>query len=171
MGQQVNALIDKLYASLQQTVTALSVLSDAELDELSPHPCAMGGPIHDLLAHNIDHERMHVGQVYTARYNLRKMQFSRVDRMMAETIRARAELIAALVGLPDDALDASMPQDHWTIREMIEHTIYWDRNSIDDLARTQLRGRMPADYAARLIEAVDPDYGPLTPDGTTESQV
>jgi uncharacterized damage-inducible protein DinB len=148
MGQQVNALIDKLYASLQQTVTALSVLSDAELDELSPHPCAMGGTIHDLLAHNIDHERMHVGQVYTARYNLRKMQFSRVDRMIAETIRARAELIAALVGLPDDALDASMLQDHWTIREMIEHTIYWDRNSIDDLARTQLRGRMPADYAA-----------------------
>lgn len=161
MGQQVNALIDKLYASLQQTVTALSSLSDAELDELSSHPCAMGGSIHDLLAHNIDHERMHVGQVYTARYNLRKMQFSRVDRIVAETIRARAELIAALIGLPDDALDAPMPQDQWTIRQMIEHAIYWDRNSIDDLARTQLRGRVPADYAAHPIEVVDPDYGPL----------
>jgi uncharacterized damage-inducible protein DinB len=162
MGQQVNALIDKLYESLQQTVTALSVLSDAELDEPSSHPCAMGGVIHDLLAHNIDHERMHVGQVYTARYNLRKMQFSRVDRLVAETIRARAELIAALIGLPDDALDAPMPQDQWTIRQMIEHAIYWDRNSVDDLARTQLRGRVPADYAAHPIEAVDPDYGPLT---------
>jgi hypothetical protein len=166
MGQQVNALIDKLYASLQQTVAALSVLSDAELDELSPHPCAMGGTIHDLLAHNVDHERMHVGQVYTARYNLRKMQFSRVDRIVAETIRARAELIAALIGLPDDALDTHMPQDQWTIREMIEHAIYWDRNSIDDLARTQLRGRVPADYGAHLIEAVDPDYGPLAPTGS-----
>jgi hypothetical protein len=162
MGQQVDAIIDKLYASLQQTVTALAALSDAELDEPSTHPCAMGGTIHDLLAHNIDHERMHVGQVYTARYNLRKMQFSRVDRIVAETIRARAELIAALIGLPDDALDAHMPQDDWTIREMIEHAIYWDRNSIDDLARTQLRGRVPTDYAAHPIEAVDPDYGPLS---------
>jgi uncharacterized damage-inducible protein DinB len=170
MGQQVNALVEKLYASLRQTMTALSVLSDAELDALSPHPCAMGGTIHDLLAHNVDHERMHVGQVYTARYNLRKMQISRVDRIIAETIRARAELIAALIGLPDDALDAPMPQDHWTIRQMIEHTIYWDRNSIDDLAQSQLRGRVPADYAAHPIEAVDPDYGPLAPAETASSQ-
>jgi uncharacterized damage-inducible protein DinB len=171
MGQQVNALVDKLYASLQQTVTALSVLSDAELDEPSAHPCAMGGTVHDLLAHNIDHERMHVGQVYTARYNLRKMQFSRVDRLVAETIRARAELIAALMGLPDDALDAHMPQDQWTIREMIEHAIYWDRSSIDDLVHTQLRGRVPADYAAHPIEAADPDYGPLTLNPSASSQI
>ena len=164
MGHQVDALLQKLYASLDQTVRVLSVLSEAELDDLSPHPCAMGGTINDLLAHNIDHERMHVGQVYTARYNLRKMQFSRVDRIVAETIRARAELIASLVGLPDDALDAHMPQDQWTIREMIEHTLYWDRHSIDDLARTQLQGRVPAADNATPIEAVDPDYGPLLHD-------
>ncbi len=171
MGQQVDALIQKLYASLEQTVTVLAVLSDAELDELSSHPCAMGGTINDLLAHNIDHERMHVGQIYTARYNLRKMQFSRVDRLVAETMRARAELIASLVGLPDDALDAHMPQDQWTIREMIGHTLYWDRHSIDDLARTQLRGRVPADYNANPIEAVDSDYGLLTTDETEQRQV
>ncbi|MBI5564911.1 MAG: DinB family protein [Chloroflexi bacterium] len=169
MGQQVDALIDTLSAALQQTVTALAVLSDAELDELSSHPCAMGGAIHDLLVHNIDHERMHAGQVYTARYNLRKMQFSRVDRLVAETLRARSDLFAALIGLPDDALDAPVPQDRWTIRQMIEHTIYWERNSIDDLARTQLRGRVPADYAAHPIEIVDPDYGPLTPQATVSS--
>lgn len=164
MGHQVDALLQKLYASLDQTVYVLSVLSDAELDELSPHPCAMGGTINDLLAHNIDHERMHAGQVYTARYNLRKMQFSRVDRIVAETIRARAELIASLVGLPDDALDAQMPQDQWTIREMIEHTLYWDRHSVDDLARTQLQGRVPVSGNVMPIEAVDPDYGPLLRD-------
>ncbi len=171
MGQQVDALIQTLYASLEQTVTVLAVLSDAELDALSSHPCAMGGTINDLLAHNIDHERMHVGQIYTARYNLRKMQFSRVDRLVAETMRARAELIAALIGLPDDALDAHMPQDQWTIRETIGHALYWDRHSIDDLAQTQLRGRVPADYNANPIEAVDPDYGPLAPDRHAPSQV
>jgi hypothetical protein len=99
------------------------------------------------------------------------MQFNRVDRIVAETIRARAELIAALIGLPDDTLDAHMPQDQWTIREMIEHAIYWDRNSIDDLARTQLRGRAPADYATHPIEAVDPDYGLLASTNSMPSQV
>ena len=64
-----------------------------------------------------------------------------------------------------------MTQDHWTIREMIGHAIYWDCNSIDDLAGTQLRGRVPADYAANPIKAVDPDFGPLTPSGLTASHV
>lgn len=45
MGKQVNELIEKLQQSLEQTVVVLSALSDAELDELSPHPCAMGGTI------------------------------------------------------------------------------------------------------------------------------
>ena len=123
MGKQVDELITLLHASLAQTMKALSVLSDAELDDPSDHPCAMGGPVQDLLAHNIDHERMHVGQINTARYNMRKMQFSRTDRIMAETLRARADLIASLIGLPDDALDTRTPQDTWTIRQMVERTL------------------------------------------------
>jgi len=162
MGKQVDELVAMLQASLAQSMKVLSVLSDAELDDLSEHPCAMGGTVQDLLAHNIDHERMHVGQVFTARYNQRKMQFSRADRIMAETLRARTELIASLIGLPDDALDAHMPQDQWTIRQMIEHTIYWERHSIDELAHTKLRGRVPADYdAAARVDVRDPDYGEL----------
>ncbi len=161
MGRQVDELIAMLQDSLTQTLEILAALSDAELDELSPHPCAMGGTIHDLLAHNIDHERMHTGQVYTARYNLKKMQKSKVDRMLAEILRARAELIASLIGLPDDALDAQAPQEQWTIRQMIEHTIYWERHSTDDLARTQLRGRVPAGALKPRLDIRDPDYGPL----------
>ena len=161
MGKQVNELIEQLQQSLAQTVAVLSALSDAELDELSPHPCAMGGSINDLLAHNIDHETMHTGQIFTQRYNLRKMQFSRVDRLVAETIRARTGLITALVGLPDDALDAKTPQDQWTIREMLAHTIYWERHSMDDLARTQLNGRVAEELTQPAFEVIDPAYGAL----------
>jgi uncharacterized damage-inducible protein DinB len=161
MGKQVDEMIGLLQASMAQTMKALAVLSDAELDDPSEHPCAMGGSVQDLLSHNIDHERMHVGQIYTARYNQRKMQFSRADRILAETLRARAELIAALIGLPDDALDARMAEDGWTIRQMLEHTIYWERHSIDELARTKLRGRVPADYDAARIDVRDPDFGEL----------
>ena len=161
MGQQVNELTQLLHESLAQTLSVLAALSDAELDEHSDHPCAMGGSVRDLLTHNIDHERMHTGQVYSARYSQRKMQKSEVDRLMAETLRARTELIAALIGLPDDALDAHTPDDEWTVRQMIEHTIYWERHSIDALARTQLRGRAPANDAQPALAVTDPIYGAL----------
>jgi uncharacterized damage-inducible protein DinB len=158
MGTQVDELIGLLQRSLGQTLQILSALRDAELDDPSGHICAMGGGVQDLLAHNVDHERMHVGQVYTARYNQKQMQFSRVDRMAAETLRARAELLASLIGLPDDALDAPMAEDAWTIRQMIEHTVYWERHSMDELARTTLRERLPEIEA---IEVRDPVYGAL----------
>jgi uncharacterized damage-inducible protein DinB len=161
MGAQVDELMQLLQASLAQTLTALSVLSDAELDEHSDHPCAMGGSVRDLLTHNIDHERMHTGQVYSARYSQRKMQKSQVDRLMAETLRARVDLIASLIGLPDDALDARTPDDQWTVREMIEHTVYWERHSIDELARTQLKGRVPESGHRQPLAVKDPIYGPL----------
>ena len=161
MGQQVNELMQMLRASLAQTLGTLSALSDAELDEHSEHPCAMGGSVRDLLTHNIDHERMHTGQVFSARYSQRKMQKSEVDRLTAETLKARTELIASLIGLPDDALDVRTPDDQWTVREMIEHTIYWERHSIGELARTQLRGRVPAHAEQPPLEVTDPIYGQL----------
>lgn len=156
MGKQVDELIEMLRASLVETLGVLAHLSDAELDDLSEHPCAMGGTVRDLLAHNIDHERMHAGQVYSMRYALRKMQTGAVDRLMAETLRARAELMAALIGLDDRDLDAQMPTDRWTIRETIEHTLYWERDSIDALAREKLGSRLPADRPLAGFKVVDP---------------
>jgi uncharacterized damage-inducible protein DinB len=150
-----------LQSSLAETLEVLACLSEAELDDPSDHPCAMGGTVRDLLTHNIDHERMHVGQIYSARYSLRHMQQSQADRLMAETLRARTDLMAALIGLPDSALDARTPDDQWTIREMIEHTIYWERHSIDDLARQKLAQRLPTDRARLALEVTDPIYGKL----------
>ena len=161
MGKQVNDLIEQLLSSLTETMGVLSHLSDAELDDLSEHPCAMSGAIRDLLNHNIDHEQMHTGQVYSLRYSLRKMQKGQVDRLMAETLRARANLIASLIGLDDNDLDAQTPDDEWTIRQMIEHTLYWERHSIDDLAETKLGRRLPADRPRAGLSVADPLAGPL----------
>jgi uncharacterized damage-inducible protein DinB len=161
MGKQVNDLIEQLFSSLTETLGVLSHLSDAELDDLSEHPCAMGGTVRDLLNHNIDHEQMHTGQVYSLRYSLRKMQKGQVDRLMAETLRARANLIASLVGLDDKDLDTQNPEEEWTIRQMIEHTLYWERHSIDDLADTKLGRRLPADRPRAGIDVADPLAGKL----------
>ncbi len=161
MGKQVNQLIEQLHTSLMETLEVLAHLSEAELDDPSEHPCAMGGTVRDLLTHNIDHERMHVGQLYSARYSLKQMQKNETDRLVAETLRARTDLIASLIGLPDSALDARTPDDQWTIREMLEHTIYWERHSIDDLAETKLQERLPAGRLRLKVEITDPIYGKL----------
>ena len=161
MGKQSDELIQMLISSLNESLGVLTHLSDAELDDPSEHPCAMGGPVRDLLTHNIDHEQMHAGQVYSLRYSMRKMQKSQVDRFMAETIRARANLIAALVGLDDLDIDAKSPDDDWSIREIVEHTIYWERHSIDDLAENKLKPRLPADRPRAELDVTDPFEGKL----------
>src|SRR5690242_11039004 len=67
MGKQTDELVQMLISSLSETLGVLAHLSDAELDDLCGHPCAMGGTERDLLTHNIDHEQMHTGQVYSLR--------------------------------------------------------------------------------------------------------
>lgn len=163
MGKQVDRLVAMLLASLNETLGVLAHLSDAELDDLSEHPCAMGGSIRDLLTHNIDHEQMHAGQIYSLRYGQKKMQKGQADRLMAETLRARANLIAALIGLDDKDLDVSAPDDDWTIREVVEHTLYWERHSIDDLANTRLKRRLPYDRPVAGVKVSDPLEGELIP--------
>jgi hypothetical protein len=161
MGKQTDELVQMLISSLSETLGVLSHLSDAELDDLSEHPCAMGGTERDLLTHNIDHEQMHAGQIYSMRYSMRKMQKGQVDRLMAETIRARANLIAALIGMDDLNLDKQIADDDWTARQIIEHTLYWERHSIDDLANNKLKSRLPADRLRSGIDAADPLEGKL----------
>lgn len=167
MGRQVNAMIDQLMDSLRETLGVLAHLSDPELDDLSEHPCAMGGSVRDLLNHNVDHEQMHAGQVYSLRYSLRKMQKGQVDRLMAETIQARANLIASLIGLDDNDLEAQTQDDGWTIRQVLEHTLYWERHSIDDLANYKLGKRLPADRPRAGIHVADPLEGQLIPQDFT----
>ncbi len=162
MGTQVTHLIAQLQAALNATLNALTVLTDDELDASSDHPCATSGTIRSLLTHNIDHERMHVGQVYSARYGLKQMQSGEVDRLMAETLRARADLIASLIGLPDDALDAQLPDEDWTVRQMIEHTIYWERHSLNDLITSRLHDRLANDGTLIDFDVADPVYGRLS---------
>jgi hypothetical protein len=163
MGKQVDQLVEMLLSSVSETLGVLAHLSDAELDDLSEHPCAMGGSLRDLLNHNIDHEQMHAGQIYSLRYGQKRMQNGQVDRLMAETLRARANLVAALIGLDDKDLDRVAPDDDWTIREVVEHTLYWERHSIDDLAASRLKPRLPDKRPLARITVTDPLEGALIP--------
>src|SRR6266536_4010748 len=159
MATQTDELVRMLFAYLTETMGVLAHLSDAELDDLSQHPCAMGGTERDLLTHNVDHEQMHAGQIYSLRYSMKKMQKSQLDRLMSETIKARANLISVLIGMDDLDLDKQVPDDDWTVRQIIEHTLYWERHSIDDLAEGKLKSRLPSDRLRSGIDVADPLEG------------
>ncbi|MEP6895012.1 MAG: DinB family protein [Chloroflexota bacterium] len=160
MTSKTAELINRLQLSLAETLETLDALTDAELDSPSDHTCATGGTVRDLLTHNIDHDKMHVGQLFSSRYLLKAMQKGEVHRLMADTLKARSELIAVLMGMPDELLDAEIPDEGWTIHDMVEHTIFWERHSIDDMRRRQLAARLEQRPTA-LSDVVDPLYGPL----------
>jgi uncharacterized damage-inducible protein DinB len=133
MAGETRALIRALQDAINETLDALSGLSDEQLAAACSHPCGHGpgktASIWHLLANNIDHERMHAGQVLSLRHDLRVMQ-TQPARLLGEWLRERAALIGALVGLPDDALDRRPKPEEWSIREVVEHTLYWERDSL-----------------------------------------
>lgn len=97
----------------------------------------MGDGVRGLLVHNIEHERMHMGQVANLRFALKEIQRGHVHRFLAEWLRERVALVSVLIGLPDEALDTTHEEGEWSIRQNVEHMLYWEQDSVDHLAREQ----------------------------------
>jgi hypothetical protein len=131
MATEVHELIARLQTQMNR---AVEVFSTRDGKEPSDHGCAMGGNLNDLLAHNADHERMHAGQIADRRYTLGRLQRDPRHRYLAEWYRERASLIALLLDLPDEALDAVTGESETTIRQIVEHVLYWDRDSVEHTA-------------------------------------
>jgi hypothetical protein len=52
------------------------------------------------------------------------------QRLLAEWLKERAALIGTLIGLEDGQLDLRLREGEWSFREMVEHTIYWEQDSV-----------------------------------------
>ena len=132
----VKALIKQLQDSFNETMNVLYDLPQEYLQQPCAHGCARGGTARDLVVHNIFHEKQHTGQVWSVRDQLRLLQgWGNQDlaTLLADYYTSRAQLVAALFGLADDQLDAKPADGGWSIRETVDHVLYWDRNSIDTL--------------------------------------
>ena len=133
----IRTLADRIFDSLE----SLATLDDAELDAPCGHPCATGGTVRSLLTHNVDHERMHIGQVYNIRYEAGMMQNVETARLLAEWLRDRAALIASLYGLSDADLDRHHAEGQYSIRETVEHVLYWEKDSVEGLLAERAAAR------------------------------
>ena len=143
MGTETRELIRRLQAGINKTLDALAALADGELDAACSHACAHGPgdirSIRHLLANDIDHETMHAGQILSLRHDLGVPQTA-TARLLGEWLAKRAALAGALVGLDDEALDRRTKEGEWTIREVVEHTLYWERDSIGAALRERATG-------------------------------
>jgi len=133
MATETRRLIRELQQAMNATLDRLYDLAEADLDAACSHPCGHGPggttSIWHLLANDIDHEKMHAAGILNARHDLRLMQ-TQPQRMLAEWLKERAALIGTLIGLEDDQLDLRLHESEWSFREMVEHTIFWEQDSI-----------------------------------------
>lgn len=133
MSSEVRTLIRALQDAMNETLDALAGLTDEQLDAACSHPCGRGPgdatSIWHLLANDIDHEKIHAGQILSIRHDLRVMQ-TQPARLLGEWLAERAALIGALIGLPEEALDRRPKPEEWSIRDVVDHTLYWERDSL-----------------------------------------
>jgi hypothetical protein len=139
MAATVREAVRELLDQTMVTMDTLLAASDDELARPSSHPCAQGKDLWTLLTNDIDHEKIHTGQVVEARYESR-ITPSPLQRLLAEWLAERARFIGSLVGLTDEQFNAETAQGEWTYRVVAKHVLMLERNSLESIA---------ADRAAR----------------------
>src|SRR5207245_11701788 len=97
MAATVREAIRELTRQTMATMDALLEASDRELAKSSSHACAQGKDVWTLLTNDIDHEKIHTGQVLEGRYESRNTA-SPTERLVAEGLAERARVTASVVG-------------------------------------------------------------------------
>ena len=140
MAATVREAIRELLEQTIATMDALLEASDPELGMSSSHACAQGKDVWTLITNDIDHEKIHTGQVLEARYESR-ITASPMDRLVAEWLAERARFIGSLVGLSDQQFNAETAPGQWTYRVVAKHVLALEQDSLktiraDRAART-----------------------------------
>jgi len=115
---------------------ALLEASDRELTMPSSHVCAQGKDVWTLLTNDIDHEKIHTGQILEARYEAR-ITASRMQRLLAEWLEERTRLIGSLIGLTDEQFNSETAPGQWTYRVVAEHVLALEQHSLKTIAADQ----------------------------------
>jgi hypothetical protein len=139
MAATVRGAIRELLEQTMVTMDALLEGADGELPMPSSHACAQGKDAWTLITNDIDHEKIHTGQVLEGRYESR-VTASPMERLIAEWLAERARFIGALVGLSDEQFNSETATGQWTYRIVAKHVLALEQDSLKTIA---------ADRAAR----------------------
>ncbi|PYN83858.1 MAG: hypothetical protein DMD96_00480 [Candidatus Rokuibacteriota bacterium] len=136
MAETVREAIRELLEQTMVTMGALLEASDRELPMRSSHACAQGKNVWTLLTNDIDHEKIHTGQVVEGRYESR-ITPSPMDRLVAEWLAERARFIGSLLGLTDEQFNRETAPGQWTYRVIAKHVLMLERDSLKTIADDQ----------------------------------
>ena len=139
MAATVRGAIRELMEQTMTTMDALLEASDRELTMPSSHGCAQGKDVWTLIANDIDHEKIHTGQILEARHNS-QITASPMQRLVAEWLAERARLVGSLIGLTDEQFNCETAPGQWTYRVVAKHVLTLEQDSLKTIA---------ADRAAR----------------------
>ncbi len=133
MAATVRGAIRELLEHTMTTIDALLAAPEGELAMPSSHGCAQGKDLWTLITNDIDHEKIHTGQVFEGRYESR-ITPSPMERLIAEWLAERARFIGALIGLTDEQFHAETAPGQWTYRVIAKHVLALEQDSLKTLA-------------------------------------
>ena len=139
MAATVRGAIRELLEQTMTTMDALLEASDRELPMPSSHVCAQGKDVWTLIANDIDHEKIHTGQILEARHDS-QITASPMQRLVAEWLAERGRLVGSLIGLTDEQFNSETAPGQWTYRVVAKHVLTLEQDSLKTIA---------ADRAAR----------------------
>ena len=133
MAATVREAIRELMTQATATIDALLEASDRELSQPSSHPCAQSKDVWTLVTNDIDHEKIHTGQILEGRYESR-ITASPMQRLAAEWLAERARLIGSLIGLTDEQFNLETKAGEWTYRVVAKHVLTLEQHSLTTMA-------------------------------------
>lgn len=136
MAATVREAIRELMAQTMVTMETLLDAADRELAMPSSHGCAQGKDVWTLITNDIDHEKIHVGQILEGRYESR-ITASPMQRLLAEWLEERARLIGSLIGLTDAQFNSETAPGQWTYRVVAKHVLGLEQDSLKTIAADQ----------------------------------
>ena len=136
MAETVRAAIRELIEQTIVTMDALLEASDRELAMPSSHGCAQGKDVWTLITDDIDHEKIHTGQILEGRYESR-MTASPMERLVAEWLVERARFVSTLIGLTDEQFNRETASGQWTYRAVAKHVLAVEQDSLKTMAADQ----------------------------------
>ena len=136
MAATVREAIRELMEQTMARMETLLEASDRELTMTSSHPCAQGKDLWTLISNDIDHEKIHTGQILEGRYESR-ITASRMQRLLAEWLAERARLIGSLIGLTDEQFNRETAPGQWTYRVVAKHVLALEQDSLKTIAADQ----------------------------------
>ena len=136
MAATVRGAVRELLEQTMATMDALLAASDRELAMPSSHVCAQGKDLWTLITNDIDHEKIHTGQVLEARYESR-LTASPIERLIAEWLAERSRFVGSLIGLSDEQFNRETAPGEWTYRAVAKHVLALEQDSLKTLAADQ----------------------------------